>query len=508
MSNPELKTIKGQNKKSYSYSLQEKLGSGSFAEVYKGVIDDTKEDIAIKVISKLGIAKYGPDIRKAIGSEVNILQKISGTIMTPYIVRIYECFETENNIYIILEYCNQGTLADILKTSKTLPEKDALIIIYQIVMALNVMATNEMAHRDIKPENIFIHNGVYKIGDFGFASQKKLFSTTLGTYPYMAPEIFQNKDYNSKVDVWAVAVMLHEMLFGELYFIGNSHMEVANNVQKKKYELRQPSHLTPETQNLLIKCLEKNPDLRLTSNEMKNHKAFDSVRGLPCFSSQHMKSNIGGSQIGMSSNEAGAIKVMIDNYIHSIAFVENLSLKIAEIPGNGKFAQFYLLDYAFKGVSDVKEYFNGGKSEIFLSLLNENQRKCFNKSKYYENSKSDIELVYNKLQKHYLEVINGLSYMINKRWPKEKNMILMVINNGLELDLQKLFEEELLIVKKIIIKEADDCLKRNQKDKAKECFLIAYELNIALDIQKNIKENFDFEQYEKNLNYEDILKKI
>ena len=112
-----------------------------------------------------------------------------------------------------------------------------IVIIYQIVQALNVMADKEIAHRDIKPENIFIHNGIYKIGDFGFASQKKLFGTTLGTYPYMAPEIFQNKEYSNKVDIWAVGVMLHEMIFGELFFIGNSHMEVANNVQKKKYEI-------------------------------------------------------------------------------------------------------------------------------------------------------------------------------------------------------------------------------------------------------------------------------
>lgn len=153
-----------QTNRNYEYQLNDKLGSGSFAEVYKGITKDTDEVIAVKVISKPGIKKYGPDILKAIGNEVKILQLISKEINTPYIVKIFDCFETQNNIYIVLEYCNQGTLADILKSSKTLPEFEALKIMYQVVLALEILAVKGIAHRDIKPENIFINNGVFKLG--------------------------------------------------------------------------------------------------------------------------------------------------------------------------------------------------------------------------------------------------------------------------------------------------------------------------------------------------------
>ena len=267
-----------------TYFLNERLGSGSFSEVYKGVSDETGIEIAEKVISKVGIQKYGPDIIKAIGNEVNILQRISNKLQTPNIVRIFECFETPNNIYIILKYCNGKTIAEILEGFKDPSgERESLIIIYQIALALQVMAAEDIAHREVKPENIFINDGVYKVGDFGFASQKKLFQTTFGTYPSMAPEIFQNKDYGPKVDVLAVGVMLHEMLFGELYFIGNSHMEVATNVQNKKYVIRQPCNLSRELQDLLNKCLKKNPKQRLSATDLINHKAFDNFRNLSYF---------------------------------------------------------------------------------------------------------------------------------------------------------------------------------------------------------------------------------
>lgn len=71
---------------------------------------------------------------------------------------------------MVLEFCNQGTLDDILKKKKKLEEKEAKIIIYQVLCALDLLAENDIAHRDIKPENIFISNGIYKLGDFGFSN--------------------------------------------------------------------------------------------------------------------------------------------------------------------------------------------------------------------------------------------------------------------------------------------------------------------------------------------------
>lgn len=90
-----------------------------------------------------------------------------------------------------------------------------------------------IAHRDLKPENLFISNiklnysqskqvKIYKIGDFGFAAQKKQFDLAMGTIPYMAPQMFRKQKYNNKVDIWSLGVIGFEILYGSLYFIGKN----------------------------------------------------------------------------------------------------------------------------------------------------------------------------------------------------------------------------------------------------------------------------------------------
>ena len=102
--------------------------------------------------------------------------------------------------------------------------------------ALDYLEQNRIAHRDIKPDNIFIKDGVFKLGDFGFAGQKEMFTTHLGTYPYMAPEFFgEETNYTTEVDVWALGCVYHEILFGNIYYIGRSQNEVSKNILNKQY---------------------------------------------------------------------------------------------------------------------------------------------------------------------------------------------------------------------------------------------------------------------------------
>jgi len=148
---------------------------------------------------------------KVIGREVNILQYITMTDENPYIVKIFDCCKIGAFVYIILEFCGDGSLEDILaKRQQKLSEKDAKIIIYQILNGLLAIHTKDIAHRDLKPDNIFVHKKLFKIGDFGFATDKDKFTTQLGTQPYMAPEILcENPLYTTKVDIWALGVMFH-----------------------------------------------------------------------------------------------------------------------------------------------------------------------------------------------------------------------------------------------------------------------------------------------------------
>lgn len=96
-----------------------------------------------------------------------------------------------------------------------------------------------ISHRDLKPENIFIAEVnldgntevIFKIGDFGFAAQKQTFNEVLGTYPFMAPEIFNRETYTSKVDVWSVGIIAYQLLFKELYFSGKNKWDIEKKVK-------------------------------------------------------------------------------------------------------------------------------------------------------------------------------------------------------------------------------------------------------------------------------------
>lgn len=117
----------------------------------------------------------------------------------PFIVKIFDCFLTENNIYLVLEFCDDGDLARDLTKRTRIPEVEAKVIIYQIVRALDFIADLGVIHRDLKPDNIFkqkTKNGsIYKLGDFGLAVAKNNETQTAGTAPYMAPEMIRGDEY-------------------------------------------------------------------------------------------------------------------------------------------------------------------------------------------------------------------------------------------------------------------------------------------------------------------------
>ncbi|CAD8196649.1 unnamed protein product [Paramecium pentaurelia] len=148
----------------YEYYLKDKLGSGSFAEVVMGKNILTNEVVAIKVIQKSVLSKYGEGIINQIQLEVKILHKLANLTkqtICPFINRIYEFIETANYFYIILEFCNQGTLFDMIQKQKKIEEREAIFILFQLLQAFTLLADNNIAHRDIKPENVFIKDGVY-----------------------------------------------------------------------------------------------------------------------------------------------------------------------------------------------------------------------------------------------------------------------------------------------------------------------------------------------------------
>jgi serine/threonine protein kinase len=136
--------------------------------------------------------KTTPKLSEFTSNEISILTKVDN----PHIIRFLEMLRTANNYYLVYEYCNGGTLDELLKKRKFLSEVESLKIFVQILNAFRVLFKEKILHRDLKPSNILFHDGVIKLADFGFCKEllddNTMTQTMVGSPIYMAPEVLKN----------------------------------------------------------------------------------------------------------------------------------------------------------------------------------------------------------------------------------------------------------------------------------------------------------------------------
>lgn len=208
------------DKYTFSRDKQSELGRGSFSIVYLGTFNGISNEyikcstkVAIKIIKTAGLT---PKAIEILNDEMSIMDIIKND-PHPNIVNCYDIIQLDTEICIILEYCDSGTLYDIMR--KPVKEKYAQYYFCQLVNGLKYLDQNNIIHRDIKPKNILLTNKrkILKIADFGFAKQSReqsLHETMCGSPLYMAPEILNNNLYNNQTDLWSVGLLLYEILFG------------------------------------------------------------------------------------------------------------------------------------------------------------------------------------------------------------------------------------------------------------------------------------------------------
>ena len=172
-----------------NYKLIEVVGSGQFGKVFKGLNMKDDNYYAVKAI-KNQIFEANPKLKEFIINEMSCLTKIDNK----NVVKFIEMLKTANNIYFVYEFCNGGTLEDVLSEKGNLSENEALDYFKQILNGFKSIVSEKIIHRDLKPQNIFFNNSIIKIGDFGFCKpleDQDLAQTMLGSPIYMAPEILR-----------------------------------------------------------------------------------------------------------------------------------------------------------------------------------------------------------------------------------------------------------------------------------------------------------------------------
>uniref|UniRef100_A0A8C8CQG6 Serine/threonine-protein kinase ULK3 n=1 Tax=Oncorhynchus tshawytscha TaxID=74940 RepID=A0A8C8CQG6_ONCTS len=255
------------------FILTERLGSGTYATVYKAYRKgDNREVVAVKVVGKKTLNKVSME---NLLTEIEILK----TVRHPHIVQLKDFQWDSENIYLILEWCSGGDLSRFIHSRRLLPERVARLFLQQIACALQFLHNHNISHLDLKPQNILLSGSVLKLADFGFASYMSPWderSALRGSPLYMAPEMVCRRQYDSRVDLWSVGVILYETLFGRAPFASRSYAELEEKIRSDKpIELPAGARVSRNCRDLLLRLLDRDPDTRLTFTQFFSHPWVD-----------------------------------------------------------------------------------------------------------------------------------------------------------------------------------------------------------------------------------------
>ena len=250
---------------SREYTFGKTLGKGTFGQVRLAMHKPTKQVRSIKILKKSEV-----DVTSLV-NEITILSKLSH----PSIMQIYEIYEDNTNVYIISEYCKGGELFDVISQKGSFTEKEASIIMKQLMSAICYSHQNGIVHRDLKPENILMDNDsddlTIKLIDWGCAKtlkKKEKLHEADGTSYYIAPEVLRG-EYDEKCDIWACGVIFYILLCGYPPFNGDNDEEIFEAVLKGEFEFpdEEWKSVSEAAKVLIQKMLTKNPKKRISALE-------------------------------------------------------------------------------------------------------------------------------------------------------------------------------------------------------------------------------------------------
>ncbi|KAM3939923.1 serine/threonine-protein kinase ULK1 isoform 1-T1 [Leptodactylus fuscus] len=266
----------------FEFSRKDLIGHGAFAVVFKGRHKEKQDlEVAVKCINKKNLAKS----QTLLGKEIKILKELKHE----NIVALYDFQEVANSVYLVMEYCNGGDLADYLHTMRTLSEDTIRLFLQQIAGAMKMLHSKGIIHRDLKPQNILLsctggrrsnpNNIRIKIADFGFARylQNNMMAATLcGSPMYMAPEVIMSQHYDAKADLWSIGTIIYQCLTGKAPFQASSPQDLRLYYEKNKTLTPNiPRETSCHLKQLLLGLLQRNQKDRMDFDEFFHHPFLD-----------------------------------------------------------------------------------------------------------------------------------------------------------------------------------------------------------------------------------------
>jgi len=276
------------------YVLSQFIGKGTFGEVYLTKKKNTNGLFATKRMSKEYVED--PKYIKYFNNEISILKKLHH----PHIVKLEDLKRTTNHYYVIMEYCNGGTLTECLEKYQNLnhrpfPEVIVQHIMIQIVSAVNYLHSQRVIHRDLKLDNILVKfenetdknnlnllKAEVKIIDFGFAAtidSSGLLHTAIGSPMNMDPLILHKFSsggkgntelgYDEKADIWSLGTLCYQLFTGNYTFNAYNMKELVSKIEEGTYKV--PTNLSKEAISFLSAMLKYDPKKRLSADNLLHH---------------------------------------------------------------------------------------------------------------------------------------------------------------------------------------------------------------------------------------------
>ena len=276
-----------------SYEVLKQLGKGGYGKVYEVKNIKTGEIRACKHLSKLNIKNLEKFRR-----EIEILKKMDH----PNIIKLYEVYESERSLYLIMEECKGGEIFDRIiqhiQEKKMYSEKDAAIIFEQVMSCIAYCHNRNICHRDLKPENLLYLNAGdekdnrIKVIDFGLSQACDRLKTKVGTAYYVSPEILSG-NYTHLCDIWSAGVILYILLSGDPPFNGANDNEIYTKIAQMKFSFpeRKWKNISNDAKDLLCHMIVPENE-RYTAEQVLAHPWFKNASDVPLSSIEFNDQNL------------------------------------------------------------------------------------------------------------------------------------------------------------------------------------------------------------------------
>nr|XP_044613808.1 calcium/calmodulin-dependent protein kinase type 1G isoform X1 [Equus asinus] len=255
-------------------SKQLNANRGAFSEVFLVKQRVTGKLFALKCIKK------SPAFRdSSLENEIAVLKKIKHE----NIVTLEDIYESTTHYYLVMQLVSGGELFDRILERGVYTEKDASLVIQQVLSAVKYLHENGIVHRDLKPENLLYltpeENSKIMITDFGLSKmeQSGVMSTACGTPGYVAPEVLAQKPYSKAVDCWSIGVITYILLCGYPPFYEETESKLFEKIKEGYYEFESPfwDDISESAKDFICHLLEKDPNVRYTCEKALRHPWID-----------------------------------------------------------------------------------------------------------------------------------------------------------------------------------------------------------------------------------------